>query len=265
MRITDIHTHAFPDDLAERVMTKLSGTHINGMVTAYTDGRVSGLLSSMDRAGIDRSVVCSIATKPSQFDTILAWSKTIASERIIPLPSVHPRDPKAVEQLDRIQAEGFVGIKMHPYYQDYRVDEEAMLPLYERMEALGLILVSHTGFDIEFPLERKADSSRILEVVRRFPALKFVSTHLGAWRDWEDVRDKLMGKPVYMEISYTLGEAPTELAREILTHHPPEYLLFGTDSPWQDQAETIRRLNALDLGKTLEDAILGGNAERLLG
>jgi len=29
----------------------------------------------MDRHGIEKSVICSIATKPSQFDPILEWSK----------------------------------------------------------------------------------------------------------------------------------------------------------------------------------------------
>jgi predicted TIM-barrel fold metal-dependent hydrolase len=78
---------------------------------------VAGLLASMDRSGIEQSVVCSIATRQEQFTPILEWSKAIRSERIIPFPSLHPDDPELLEHLQLIRDEGFKGVKMHPYYQ----------------------------------------------------------------------------------------------------------------------------------------------------
>ena len=184
-------------------------------------------------AGVERAVVCSIATKPSQFESILAWSKTIASKRIVPLASVHPRDPEALDKVSRAAKEGLKGIKLHPYYQGFDLDEELLFPLYHRLAELGLILVCHTGFDIAFERIRRADPKRILNVHRRVPDLKFVSrTHLGAWEDWDDVRSLLLGKPIYMEISYSLEFLSPEKARALLMDHPAEYLLFGTDSPW---------------------------------
>ena len=88
--IIDFHTHAFPDNLAERVVKMLAE---EGGIGAHFDGKVSSLLSSMDSCGIEKSVICNIATKPSQFDTILQWCKKISSERIIPFPCFHPYDP----------------------------------------------------------------------------------------------------------------------------------------------------------------------------
>ncbi|WP_211248521.1 hypothetical protein [Desulfobulbus elongatus] len=44
----------------------------------------------MARSGVERSVLCSIATRPEQFSPILDWSKAIRSERIEPFPSLHP-------------------------------------------------------------------------------------------------------------------------------------------------------------------------------
>jgi len=86
--IIDFHAHAFPDALAERAIAHLEK---EGNAKAFLDGKVSSLLASMDSAGIERAVVCSIATKPEQFAPILKWSREIASQRIIPLPSVHPK------------------------------------------------------------------------------------------------------------------------------------------------------------------------------
>ncbi|MBN1675824.1 MAG: amidohydrolase family protein [Kiritimatiellae bacterium] len=263
MTVVDFHVHAFPDALAQRAMAALEAE--TDQVKARLDGTIASLLRSMDAAGIDRAVLCSIATKPEQFESILNWSRQIASDRIVPLPSIHPRDPAAAERLDRIAGEGFKGIKLHPYYQDFHIDEEAALPIYEKLQELGLIVVCHTGFDIAFPRIRRADPVGITHVTERFPDLKLVTTHLGAWEDWDEVERHMLGKPIYMELSFSLEPHSRAQAGKLLSEHPMDYLLFGTDSPWTDQAETIQRLRALDLGAARENAILGGNALRLLG
>ena len=117
----DFHTHVFPDQIASVAIEALEK---KGNVKAYLNGTVTDLLASMDRAGIDCSVVCSIATRPQQFKPILDWSKSICSERIVPLPSIHPADPDRIAQLELIQDGGFIGLKMHPYYQDFYLSED---------------------------------------------------------------------------------------------------------------------------------------------
>jgi hypothetical protein len=159
MMVTDFHAHAFPDALAERAIAVLDAE--TDEVDACLDGRLSSLLTSMDKAGIDRAVLCSIATKPAQFDPILAWSRQIASERIIPFPSIHPRDPNAVKRVDTIADAGFQGIKFHPYYQDFDLDDDGMFPVYERIRDRNLLVTFHTGFDIAFPRIRRADPKRV--------------------------------------------------------------------------------------------------------
>ncbi|NOZ63570.1 MAG: amidohydrolase family protein [Caldiserica bacterium] len=262
MEIVDFHTHAFPDAVAEKAIPFLEE---KGGISAYLDGKVSSLLKSMDKAGIEKSVICSIATKPEQFTPILNWSKSIASERLIPFLSVHPDDPGAAEKVRVVKEEGFKGIKLHPYYQEFNIDEERMFPIYEKIEEYGLILVSHTGFDFAFRRVKKCDPERIVRVLEKFPGLKLVTTHLGGWEDWEEVKKHLVGKPVYMEISFSIGFMGKERAREILTTHPKEYLLFGTDSPWSSQEEYLASLLSLEIGEERESLLLSGNAKRLLG
>jgi uncharacterized protein len=261
--IVDFHTHAFPDELSERVMKMLEE---EGGIKARLDGRVSSLLRSMDDCGIEKSVICNIATKPAQFPSIMKWSKEISSDRIIPFPSLHPHDPDFSERIREIKGEGFKGIKFHPYYQNFTIDEEKLLPVYERICEEDLLVVMHTGFDFAFPETRIADPEKVLHVVERFPPLKFITTHLGAWNQWEEVERQLLGKQIYMEISFSLEfMAQRESVRKIILHHPPEYILFGTDSPWTDQRETTERLRSLQLGEEKERLILRDNALRLLG
>ncbi|HMK48850.1 MAG TPA: amidohydrolase family protein [Thermodesulfovibrionales bacterium] len=258
--IIDFHTHAFPDDLSERVIKMLED---EGGVKACLDGKISSLISSMDRCGIEKSVICNIATKPSQFDPILKWCGDIRSERIVPFPSLHPYDSAFKEKIDEIRLEGFKGIKFHPYYQNFTVDEERLLPVYERISHNNLILVMHTGFDFAFPRTKIADPEKIDNIVSRFPSLKLVTTHLGAWQQWEEVERFLLGKQIYMEISFALEYLDVDAARKIFLKHPKEYILFGTDSPWTEQHETISLLKKLELGKDREELIFRENAARL--
>jgi len=52
--IIDIHSHAFPDPIAAAAILALEK---EGNIKAYLDGTVSALLSSMDRSGIEQSVL----------------------------------------------------------------------------------------------------------------------------------------------------------------------------------------------------------------
>ncbi len=257
----DFHTHAFPDQIAPMAIQALEK---KGNVKAYLDGTVDDLLSSMDRAGIERSVVCSIATRPEQFHPILNWSQSIKSERIIPLPSVHPRDPEAMAHLVEIKDQGFIGLKMHPYYQDFLLDDPELLDMYRRISELDLLLVMHTGYDIGYPRIQRADPKRILNVVEEVPQLRLITTHLGGWDEWTDVRNLLTGRPIYMEISFALDFLDQIRLRELIENHPPEFILLGTDSPWADQETTLKMLAKLGLDADLFSRIVRDNALQLL-
>ena len=263
--IIDFHTHAFPDEIAERAMnTLLEEGKKKHDVNAYLDGRLSSLLSSMDHNGIEKSIVCSIATKPSQFGPIITWSGKVMSERILPFPSVHPDDRDFAARISQIRDKGFRGIKFHPYYQDFSIDEKRLFPLYEKICEKNLIVVMHTGFDLAFERKRICDPKRIVRVLDKFPDLKMVTTHLGSWEDWDEVEKHIVGRNIFMEISYALDILSKEQARRIILNHPREYVLFGSDSPWTDQSRTLGLLKSLELGKEREDLILRKNAAALL-
>jgi predicted TIM-barrel fold metal-dependent hydrolase len=262
MRIIDFHTHAFPDDLAEQTVPRLSAF---AKIRAAADGKLSSLISEMDRLGIEAAVVLTIATKPSQFDSILSWCTGVVSKRLHPFASVHPDDSEAVRKIDRVHEAGLKGIKLHPFYQEFLFNEPRMFPLYERIQQHGLILLVHTGFDLGYPYKRIADAVKIMEVVRTFPNLKLITTHIGAWQDWDLVEKHMLGKPVYMEISYSFPFIGAERARRFLSTHPSEYILFGSDSPWGSQEKTLQELLALELGEELNRRICFDNAARLLG
>lgn len=263
MKVIDFHTHAFPDDLAGKAITTLE--EHSGEYQAHHNGSIRGLLTSMDRAGIERAVVVSIATKPTQVSRITDWSKTIASERIIPFGSIHPLYRDFKKELDRIQAVGLKGIKLHPMYQEFTVDDPALFPLYRAIAERGLIALFHAGNDIAFPITGQASPRRFRRLLEEIPDLKLVISHLGGWTAWEEVEEELLGRPVYLETSFAITEAKPKLFRKILEKHSPDYFLFGTDSPWIDQSKELAAWKALPLSRTRKEKIFHKNAERLLG
>lgn len=261
IRIIDFHAHAFPDAIAERTMRYLEE---EGNIKAALDGRVASLVDSMDRTGIAAAVIANIATKPEQFNSILNWSKSIASDRIIPFPSVHPADPDPVGKIEQIAEAGFKGIKLHPYYQDFTVDEPRVFPIYQAVRDSNLVLLLHTGFDLAYDRIRIVDPVRIIRVVDAFPDLKLVTSHLCAWEDWDEARIHMLGKPIYTDISYSIQFMPPEKARELLQLHSPDYIVFGTDSPWSDQKKTLDYVRNLGFGEDWERCVLSDNAHKLL-
>lgn len=263
MKTIDFHTHAFPDQLAATALDQLHTK--SGDYQAYHEGTIRGLLRSMDRAGIEKSVVLSIATKPKQVARITDWAISIRSDRISPFPSIHPQFEHFERELTRIKSAELQGIKLHPMYQEFVLDDPALFPLYRAIADRGLICLFHAGWDIAYPESDQAAPYRILNLHQAIPELKIVAAHLGGWQVWNEVARYLMGRPIYLETSFSIREAKTSEFRQILDNHPPDYFLFGTDSPWLDQKEELDAWKALDIPVEFKEKILFKNAEILLG
>ncbi|HMA95394.1 MAG TPA: amidohydrolase family protein [Polyangiaceae bacterium] len=255
--IIDVHTHAFPDFLAEKAMAALSEPLGDWKPTR--DGTLSSLQASMHAAGVDRIFLASIATRPEQAKTILSWSLQIKSERIVPLGSVHPRSPNWEAELDAIAEAGLPGIKLHPQYQQFVVDQEELLPIYRRAAQLGLFVLFHAGFDIAFPGNDHASPERLARVHSNVEGLIMVAAHLGGWQAWDDVEKYLVGRDIYLDTSY-LHQLPVAQLVRIFSRHSHDRIVFGSDSPWLSQKDCIGWIRDLPIPPASISKILGTNA-----
>ena len=159
-------------------------------------------------------------------------------------------------------------------------DAPRYLRILDRCGELGLIVISHAGLDIGFPGKDNCSPAMVLRAIRQVGPVKLVLAHMGGWRQWDQVEELLWETQVSIDTSYALGSiAPLDdgfYAPEQLPLMPEEQfmrmvrkfgahrVLFGTDSPWDDQAEALKRLRALPLKPWELEAILGGNAQKLL-
>jgi uncharacterized protein len=259
-RIIDFHTHVWPDAVAGKAV---AGLIQEGMLTPFYDGTVSGLVADMHRCGVDASVIQPVATKPSQVPSINNWVASIGNPRVVPFGSMHPDFENPAEEIDRMAALGLRGFKLHPEHQSFAPDEARLAAIYEAALARDMIILFHAGADEVHPTVHGTPES-FVNVLEGFPGLRIVLAHLGGYRVWNHVAELLVGRDVYLDTAYTLGHLPDADFVEIVHGHGPEKILFGSDGPWTDAKAELAWLRALPLREGVIDAVLGGNAERLL-
>ncbi len=259
----DFHTHCFPDKIAARAIETLA--HASGGLTPYTDGTVSGLRKSMEENGVKRAVILNIATNAHQQKSVNDFAAAVNSnEDIFAFGSVFPHAPDALEELERIRDLGLRGVKLHPDYQRFSVDDPKMKPLYEKISSLGLICVFHAGLDYGFPPPYGATPEKLAKALEWFSS-PVVAAHWGGIDCAEGVLKHLCGREnLYFDTSFGYSMMPRYFAEKILEQQGTDKMLFGTDTPWHTAKMEWRLLNTLGLSDEEKEAISHKNAEKLL-
>jgi predicted TIM-barrel fold metal-dependent hydrolase len=261
--IIDFHTHIYPDHVARQTV---DAVRRRSNIDSFADGTLEGLKRSMVNAGIDLSVVAAVATKPEQVPSIQRWLKTIRQPGIEVLAAMHPADPLSRPQMKALKQEGFRGFKFHPDYQDFFVDDPQMFPLYEAVAAEDMFILFHAGLDRGLLHPVHGTPKRLAAVHKAVPELCMIAAHLGGEEAYEETALHLLGRNVYMDTSFVLREMPATFRERFLREHPPERLLFASDSPWRDQgAELWFLLDLPFLADGDKEKICFSNAARLLG
>ena len=104
--IVDFHVHTFPDAFAARTVAALSRV---SRTRPFTDGTAAALQASMKRAGVDRSVLLPVATKPAQVPGINDAAAQINSREeggLLSFGGIHPEFADWRAELTRIAALG---------------------------------------------------------------------------------------------------------------------------------------------------------------
>lgn len=266
--LIDFHVHLFPDVLAGRTMEKLSHTagDEHGDAPYFTDATVTGTLQKLTEWGVDAAVTQHIATSARSMNTVNDFAASVKCDRLYAFGSIHPDAPDAPEELERIKALGLDGVKLHPDYQNFYVDESRMAPLYEKMAQLGLPVLFHAGWDPLSPDDVHAEPERLAEVVKSHPQLTVIAAHMGGMRRYDQVEKHLLGlQNLYIDTSMTSPylQDMAQYAR-ILKGHGLERVLFATDCPWSTPEREMKLLDTVDMTAEERRNVLCGNALRLL-
>lgn len=262
--IIDLHTHCFPDKIAKLAIESLE---LSSNTKAVLNGSVTALSEASQKAGVDINVIMPIATKPAQTPTInRAAIENNKRKGFMSFGSVHPDYEDWRGELQRIRDAGLKGIKLHPDFQDMFIDDPKMVAVMAEAAELGLIVTIHGGVDVSYLDVHHSTPKRLYKVLPQLKGAKIIVAHSGGYQYLDDVKKYLVGiDEVYIDTSYSLGFMEEDKLREVYMSMNPEHIVFGTDTPWADQGETIRRLKAMDLPQDLKEKIFYKNAVRLLG
>ncbi len=210
------------------------------------------------------------------------WTCQMAQEQpgLVAFLSVDPimgQEAMKAELLDKIDNQGARGLKIHPGEGRFFPDDPSLGPVYDVMVERGLPVISHGGLDIANPDPSYTRPAAFARVAQQYPDLKLVIAHLGNNFFDESVQmaakypniffdtsavipgDK-DGEPLIKENALSDKEA-VELIRKIGV----ERVMFGSDYPWFHPRWDLKRFLKLDFSETEKEALLCGNAKRILG
>jgi predicted TIM-barrel fold metal-dependent hydrolase len=260
--IVDFHTHVFPDRIAAGALAKLSQI---GGVQPHTDGTADGLRDSMVRCGVDYSVVQPVATSINQVRSINDFSASLNGiGGLIAFGGIHPGYEAWKEELSRIKELGLPGVKLHPYYQNTFIDDQRYIDIIKECGKIGLIVLTHAGIDIGYPEIPHCTPERVRSILPEIKGTVFICAHFGGHRFFEDSIRFLADTDVYIDTSYSHTEY-AEQCKRVLEAFDEDHILFGSDSPWTDQKESVSFIQSLGYPPEKTEKILWKNAARLLG
>lgn len=265
--IIDFHTHIFPDKIASRTIEILENniTERGREGKAVIPATLDALLGSMDRNGIDYSVVMPIATTLTQSASINNFAENVNNtDRLFSFGSLHPMQENWESVLYDIKEKGLLGIKLHPEYQSFYIDSRESIRILQKCEELDLLTVLHAGRDIGIDPPVHCMPERLSHVLDYVKGDRIIAAHLGGWCVWDEVEKYLVGTPVYFDTAYTVDFIQPEQLLRIIRNHGSEKILYATDSPWEGQGHAAEVISSLGLTDTERDNIFYKNAKKLL-
>lgn len=256
MKVIDVHAHVFPDAVAQKAVDNLRTYY---SYTMHGNGKFGDLKASAEEAGIEKLVIHSTATKSYQVEDVNNFTSSLIGENVIGFGSVHPDYPEKEKEIERIISLGLKGIKLHPDFQKFNIDDEKMFPVYEYLSG-KLPILFHVG-DINSDC---SNPKRLARVVDLFPHLTVIAAHLGGYSQWDEAEEYLIGKDIYIDTSSTFRALSDERIERIIKKHDINKVLFGTDYPLERHKGTVEHTLRLNLSDDAKEKILYTNAYNLL-
>ena len=262
MEIIDAHAHIYPEKIAKKATDTIGVFYDIEM--EMPAGTAERLLEEGRRAGVSRYVVHSVATTAHQVRSINEFIRREmeAHPEFIGFITLHQdlTEDEVRAEVDWAVENGFRGIKLHPDFQKFNIDDEVAQKFY-RSASGRLPILFHVGddrYDYSKP-------ERLVRMARRYPELTFIAAHFGGYRCWDDA-PLYAGLPnVYFDTCSSLPFISPERARQIIDMLGAERFFFATDFPMWDAVGEMERFNEIPMTSQEREMILSGNIKRLLG
>jgi len=260
LKIIDIHTHAFPDRIAEKAIQSLESLYT---LKLLGDGTLKSLLRYMDDANVSISFLQMVATKPEQVPSANDWLIQVKSQsnRFNGFGALHPNYPDYKKEIKKLADNDIHGIKFQTEFQFFYPDDEAMFKIYREI-GNNFFVMFHAGYEITSPTNPKASPERLAKLHDKFPKLKIIAAHFGGFLMQDDVDKYIIGTDIYIDTSLAFSHLSNEEIVRKINQHGYKKVFFGTDFPMKDPKIEIENLLKLNLSDSVKRDILSNNAIR---
>ena len=260
MKLIDIHTHIYPDEIALKATNSVREFYQIGL-DGEMDGTVNMLLSRGAMAGITKFVVLPVAIRPDRVQGIndFILQQTRLHRSFFGFGTVHAKMEGLTEEAERIMAMGLRGIKMHPDSQRFSIDDPRLFPLYETIQGKIPVML-HMGdhrYDYSHPVKLR----RVLE---NFPRLQAIAAHFGGYSMYEVAYEQLKDTDCIFDVSSSLMFMPKGVAEKYINAYGAERMAFGSDYPLWDPVVEMNRFMGLNLTMEQKEQIGWKTAQRFL-
>ncbi len=265
-KIIDIHTHTYPDAIAQKAKAALEKFY---EFTCEGEGTVSDLAESSEKAGVSGMLMLSVATNVKQIKNVNLWAASAVEQmtergfEAAAFGGIHQDCPDMASELDEIRALGLSGIKIHPDIQGVDIDDKRMYELYSLCQG-EFPIYFHMGDNR--PQYRFSEGERLIKIMREFPRLEVIAAHFGSYCAWDKVPELLRaGKDnIMFDTSSALWAMTTEEANGLVDIIGTEKLMFGTDYPVMQAENELKLFMKLKMTETERQNVLYNNAKAFL-
>lgn len=152
----------------------------------------------------------------------------------------------------------FSAVKLHPEIQKIKVNEPEFSPLYKFCSKNKIPIILHMG-----KLKNNSDPTTpeiLADLIKEFPGIVIILAHLGGEPNKELINLlKIYQKNIYLD---TAGKNDALILRQMLKVVGPERILFGSDYPWFEPNEEIKKLKK-NIPDKCHKKILHENAKQI--
>ncbi len=257
--IIDAHAHIYPEKIAEKASITIGEFYDIKM--AY-DGTVEHLLEEGTKAGVDKFLVHSVATTPKQVSSInrfIAESVAAYPDKFIGFCTMHPDSDQKAEEFAWAMEHGLKGIKLHPDFQKFHIDDERALEIYALAEGKCPVLFHMGDYRTQY-----SKAERLARVMEQFPNLDCIAAHFGGYSEWDTGAAYLATSGCYVDTSSSTWMLEPYKVRQLVDIYGADHVLFGTDYPMWDATEELARLLRTEFTEEEKELIYHKNLETLL-
>jgi predicted TIM-barrel fold metal-dependent hydrolase len=185
----------------------------------------------------------------------------------------HKGDAAIAEAERAVRDLGVLGFHFHPIMGRFAVDDPALKPLFETINALGvpvMIDAGTTGMGAGMPggmgsRISHAHPMSIDNLAADFPDMTIIASHPGwPWID-EMTAVALHKGNVYWELSGWAPKYFPESLRRDIRSRLKDKIMFGSDHPSMPYKRILDEWSGLGYADEVLEQVFHGNAERVLG